>query len=730
MMQTMLDFIRKYQRYFFIVVSIFVIGSFCFFGINTQGGPNVQKVKDVEVGKAYDGSKLMRSEIDQLTRMFGANFFNDGVVEKDFLETGMGLQLMLAHWDAISEDIETRFERFQKFKPYRHPSAPFLGVEAMWQQVLPEQKETFDAFKVASCDRQGLELLTRLCTNETRFPPSLMRRFLLQMQQQYSWVPRDPELERGDLTLFRCKTASDWFGPRFVELVAEFIHNSALVAKEQGYSVSREEARVDLFQNAAQLMQSKGASQEEAPEMIRQQFLMLGMSEAEAIKTWQKVLLFRRLFNDYGHSCMLDTKPFKQFFGFASKSTEVDLYTLPVKLADFDDVMQLQMYIDQVTSKKQTMHPLDLPTTFLKPEKVGAKELVQKRYFVEMARVDKAEVALSVPLAETWDWELKHFALLKQNFAELKGDKKPFDALEQVDASVRMKIDDFARLAIVDEKPEMIKQALEKAALEKTELTIPLAGPMALVGLENRGELLAKLEKGKTLDGYTQDQQNFYRIHVIDESPDLELMTFQQAAEQGVLSRLVDSKLQKAYESIRTQTPTLFQDEKGEWKAFADAKLEVGRTVYKDLVKTVGVSGRDLNQVVKDRLVHPMKTMLAHLQQGHEHLVRTSSEKPLEGLKPQINLADQWLLDKSSVTLKLSEKTRCLDMGAFTKSKGDWSGVVLNSSGQPTLYHVKEQLAGDTSLEGKIQSSQNVLAKDAKRYLMAELLERFTGALD
>lgn len=725
----MLNFIRKYQRYLFIFVSVFVIGSFCFFGVNVERAPNVNKVKDIEIGKAVDGSKMMRSEIDRIANMLGANFFNDGVIEKDFLETGMGIQLVHAYWDELEEELSSRYLKFQTFKPYRHPAATFISVESMWEQILPEQKQLFDTFKTAPFNKQNVALLANLYLNEVRFPPSLMRRFLMQMQSQYSWVPRDYELERGDLSLFRCKEALDWFGPRFVDLISQLIYNSAIVAKEKGYLVTKQEARVDMFQNAASKLRAQNISEEEAKEIIQSQFHVLGMNENEAIAAWQQVLLFRRLFDDYGHSVLLDPHAFKQFFSFAGKATQVDLYTLPLNLSSFDDVMCLQEYIDQVANKKETMHPLALPTTFKTPSKMKAKELVQKRYFVELAFVTKEEVGLTIPLAQTWEWELEHFAALKRRFDVLKKEGKPFEILESVDEKMRAQIDDFARLAIVDEHPELIQGALEKASLVKTELRIPLAGPMTLKGLDHRTELLAKLSKGKTLDSYTQDQIHFYRIHVLDEASDLEVMTFEEAKEAGILSYLVDAKLENAYETVRLANPTLFQDEKGRWKSFKEAKEEIGRIVYADLAQKMDVKGRDLNAIVQNRLVYPMKEMLAHLKQGHEHLVRTEKLEETDGLKKRGTLVDQWLLDKQVVTLKLAEKSRCIDETAFFKDEGDWSDVITSQRGEKGLYHVKAQTREETNFEGKIQSAQNVLAKDAKRYLMSTLLERFSNAL-
>ena len=47
-----------------------------------------------------------------------------------------------------------------------------------------------------------------------------------------SWVSPDPSLERTDLFLFGYHFIEDWFGPRFIRLVSEFIINAARAAEQ------------------------------------------------------------------------------------------------------------------------------------------------------------------------------------------------------------------------------------------------------------------------------------------------------------------------------------------------------------------------------------------------------------------------------------------------------------------------------------------------------------------
>jgi hypothetical protein len=89
----MLDFFRKYQRYFFIVIAVVIVISFSFFGtFQTLNQPG--KIEDKVIGKTIDGSKMMKSDVDRMIRFLASdrndtalaekgvmpNFFNNGVI--------------------------------------------------------------------------------------------------------------------------------------------------------------------------------------------------------------------------------------------------------------------------------------------------------------------------------------------------------------------------------------------------------------------------------------------------------------------------------------------------------------------------------------------------------------------------------------------------------------------------------------------------------------------------
>src|ERR1700679_1097980 len=102
----MLNFFRTYQKYFFILITVAVVVSFLFFGTYSAMGSQEIALPDKKIGLGVCGKPLMQQELASLTRLIGSspfdgmaekggipNLLNDGVVEKDFLSTGLGVML-------------------------------------------------------------------------------------------------------------------------------------------------------------------------------------------------------------------------------------------------------------------------------------------------------------------------------------------------------------------------------------------------------------------------------------------------------------------------------------------------------------------------------------------------------------------------------------------------------------------------------------------------------------
>ncbi|MCB1085321.1 MAG: hypothetical protein KDK60_04395, partial [Chlamydiia bacterium] len=231
------------------------------------------------------------------------NFFNDGVIRKDLLGAGLGGQLAFAYFGELKEELEERRLHHQDYQPYVHPFAPFISLENLWGQILPSQKVNLDRFLSGEKEMtpDAFQLLVDLYLGESTFPPHMVREYLLFQEKHYQWVQPDPALSRRNLGLFHAASLEDWFGPKFVELAAQFVINGAKIAKERGYKVSYEEAKVALFKNgqkaAETQMRKEKVSDEEMGKLWHDVLLYLGMNEKEMVSLWQEVMLFRRLFD-------------------------------------------------------------------------------------------------------------------------------------------------------------------------------------------------------------------------------------------------------------------------------------------------------------------------------------------------------------------------------------------------------------------------------------------------
>jgi len=150
----MLNFLRKHQRIFFIVITIAIVISFCFFGTYSTLG-NREEIPDKEVVRGINGSPIMHQELSALCRLIEnspfdhangdnrtlPNFFNDGVIEKDFLATGLAVMLAKNYFNELKPDLDLRMEKIHQFRPYVHPRAMQISAEGAWTRFSPSLLE-------------------------------------------------------------------------------------------------------------------------------------------------------------------------------------------------------------------------------------------------------------------------------------------------------------------------------------------------------------------------------------------------------------------------------------------------------------------------------------------------------------------------------------------------------------------------------------------------------------
>ena len=738
----MLHYLRKYQKIIYLFVTVIIVISFSFFG--TYNSMNQQDPRAETAFVSRDGRKISKGELEEMVSflktdahdkwvfggMWGPNFLNDGILQKDLMETGMAEVLMSHFSDQLKDDLDPKLQKEKHFRPYAHPEANFLNAQSAWNLFSPELSTHLNALKLAdhATSKKALQDRIHLFLAERKFPAPFLAQVLSYQQKQYSWLPQDPNLQTADLSLFGYHTIEDWFGPQFLRLSAQLIINGAAVAKENGLQVSKEEALVDLqklaAQSYAQNKQNPRIAALSLTEYYNEQLRILGIDQAKAVKIWQQVLLFRRLFDAVGSYAIVEALPFQKFHDFAKESATVTLYQLPesLRLNDLTSLQQFETYLDQI-AKRDSKNPLALPTTFLTVDQVqkNAPDLVQKRYLVTLAHLDKTQLHARVSIKETWAWEVdpKNFAVLKKLYPAL-GNKETQSTEERLalldgqDDSLRKSIDHFAREQILLSHPEWINEELSKR--EGSEVVITLSenlGGAPLVGLKNRKRLMGKLDalsSEETLTGFSQDEKNIYNITLLDRSKTFEILTFEEALSRGALTALVEKKLTFAGKSKEERSKELLQPILKE--------IQANKSVPKSLIPDLAAAYRFQNSLDDAK---------RSLQQGnHEGIVYTAALAKEEGkLDPREPLQTQWQLRAKQITQARSDKTQVIDLNlALSLKDQEFSSVAPLKGGGVAFFKLDEKGSlKDQEVEKEANLARATLAQAAQRAYLLRLLE-------
>lgn len=473
----MLEMFRKYQRSLMIVVSVFLFASFLFFG--TQGAIDAAPtLQDHTIGTLVDGSDLSYLEVQRLSRFLdtdryttrgGAshemNLCNDGVIRKDILQTEVGLILAREYFTGLKADLDEKLGRAKRFSSYSHPEIAQISVKNIWDHFIPEMEGEIEKLKNQNDSSietfAQLQILREL---ESRLHPEMLRRILIHQNRQANPSMIDERLGSIDLGLFGFHKESDWFGKSFVHLVSQFICNVAQLAKTKGYEVSLVEAKGDLIHQYQQSMEMLNPDQQRSLGSFQSHLRSLGFHENEAAQVWQKVLLFRKFFQEVGEAAFVDHQCMKELKNYSHQKALIDEFKAPICLKNDQDRALLHSYILAIGEEIE----MGLPKKLKPLEKIAKThpELVQSQVEAEVALVDLEQLALRIKLLDLWSWQKEHWHSLAKKFS-LPEKGEPMATLDSLPINTRLEVDQYSRLKLLNEHPEWIDVALMDAKLEK-----------------------------------------------------------------------------------------------------------------------------------------------------------------------------------------------------------------------------------------------------------------------
>lgn len=727
--------------------------------------------------KAIDGSEITRSREEDMANfiatdggdksvygnVWGSNFLNDGVIRKDFFQTGLAQVLVKFYQADLRDDLQKRLAKEKKYRLYTHPQARFIGVENVWNYFMPEAANDFQTLKVVqnATDPEAFNARVRLFLSQDRLPASTLKQILRYQEKQYSWLMPDPNLEQMDLSLFGYRNLEEWFGPRFTHLVSQFIINAAILAEEKGYRVSDAEVMADLVRSTeVSYQQNKnnpylGVATPE--EYFNEQLRRLSMDKMRAINVWRQVMLFRRYFQDVGNAVLVDTLAYQKFNDFANQAMTVDLYHLPtdLRLSNYTALQNFEIYLNAVS--KAPKDPLALPTVFLSPAEIAKNypELVQKRYLLESAQTGKKHLQSRAGVRETLNWQLddNNWVVLKKQFPEL-GVKKDSSrearlaALEGLDSMTLAKVDSYARSALVDAHPEWLERGLEGARAEVKIVGLSLEGGQAPFSGVNKREQRQKLARlldqaplnqlDPSISAFTADQQTYYRIKVLGRDEQPSVLTFAEANANGSLDEIRNRLLEAHYLAIREQNPSLYQKEDRSWKNFeavrdlvADHYFEKTLNALQQLQKSGLGQGNSKDQVAALRFYSYLQQVKSQIEKDPfriNQFVRGDQETDLDQLLPRQALATQWLLERSIEKLGRNKPHESINFAeAFALPENTWSAISTSANGGLTFFQIKGKGAaseGQSAIAKQTQKAHQILSAEAQSLLMQHVLQQ------
>lgn len=739
----MLNFFRKHQKFFFFVVTFFVVVSFSFFG-TFKSYNSSSEVSAKVVGKAVDGSAVTDRELAALERMLTTdtekgglpNFLHGGYLEKVLLEPKIADNLVKEFFPMIQGDLDERLKRVQSHVPYAHPEAPFINSMEVWSTFAPKVKGAYQKLLLQKeATPETFALLEELYLEQKKYSGEFIRKMLQLQLKQYSWLREDPFLQQRNLDLFGFSSVKDWFGPKFIQLLSRCIVNGAAVAKEKGYRVSPKEARGDLLHNvitSAAKTYNQEISIKEASGYFFQEARLLGLEEKSAVDAWSKALLFRQLLDGVGEAVFHDPLLYDAFASFAASSAKIELYELPLelRLGSFYDLIKFQVYLEMTAPG--SAKSLDLPEKLLSVEAVEkvCPELVEEKVHLEMRSINLEELAQAVSLRETWAWQgdATHWTALQHEFEELEGalattPEARLEVLDGLEDALRVRIDQFSRMQMVKERGELLTEALAAAEPEKRWISFRSHGDVNLPiqGVKDPRALLARLKKEERIERFSEDGIHYYHLSVLEKGGAKQLLSFADAKNDEAFVKCVDHKLKEAYSKVRSKDPSKFQQKDGTWKPLSEVKETVGAYLFASVLREIEKVEKSDEKIsfsfYSSRRFAPfMKMLQARLARGEDISAWIEAGE-----------ATPWKLERREVEVSRGN-TRGLDAEKiFSLETGQWSQVETPENGALVFCKLLSRgEEGGSSVASLNEKGKALLSAEAKRIYFKELVDRIS----
>ena len=781
----MLGFFQKYQRFFFIFVTVIIVASFTFFGVFDTFVNTGKTIVDRQIGETFDGSPMMLLEVQRLSRFIATdaedmmshlhsspNLCNDGVIRNDLLRTGVSDLLVDSYFDVLQGDFTQRLERAKRYRGYENAEAPFLNAKFVWDRFMPSISKELEALKAEEeASILTFSHLSNLYLQQASCPPEFLKRVLMYYASQTPSAKPDPYLPYADLSLFGFHSLADWFGANFVDLSAQFILNVARFAEQKGHRVSLEEAKGDLLRNFQAAVKKQPAHQVTFSSHLRS----LGFDERGASEVWRSVLLFRRYFQGVAQATFVDQMPYRDFAAFARDISVVQKYEWPphLHLKTGQDLIEFQIYLHAIGGR---LNDLSLPSQCLALETIARQtpELVQTTYRMKVAQVSLEEVGLRASLKQILDWQMED-----QNWSSLAlvPDHKNFQRNLRPDFSTQQSAESDGNLHQVvelerkagEEKTGQILENFCGRVLEKAETREERFRCLEALPADKRKkiDLHARLEWAKKNTEAIDEQllstasvektvsvsQNWISLPGIGKSHELGALIELAANGDPEMKRLLERYSEKdktfyRFEAIETVAPMhvlTFEEARdlGVATLVADRFLEAEYKKIRSQFPTqfqVKEGEWKLFSSVKEEVARhvfgdlirkmggekePLAYYASHRLEVPAKEVLMALQKNPEGLASCENsIVNQFKCLKNECLVQRTTKDEWMREQVFIMMPNEWSPVYVPADGNVTFFYFERRQENQEPILEQISFGKEVIAADTQRYVTTTLLAK------
>lgn len=726
----MLAFFRRYQRFFFSIVTLVVVASFAFYG-TYSAFTHTQKESFKPAFTSSNGHVISQVEWDEMTLFlssdmydalstlspFSYNSLNPGVIRNTFLQKNLG-SLFVELFPGVFPGTFNRSKE-KNFKPYSHPHISFISIENIWRTFSPETLKAFESYNRLLRSHESISPVEEfqkkleLYQTQNRISPLLLRQILAMQENQNSWAPKDPYLARRDLALFGYHSAKDWFGIDFIRLIAAVIINASEIAEERGYRVSREEARAALqlqeekvFEQFQKTLKLPYKTPREFGVAVMQS---LGFQENSLVEMWQKILLFEKMERDVSEGQFACGCEFGSYFSEATMGYNIDLFqpseAFPVR--NIQDTAKLSLYLSLLTEKDSTgwKKPLSLENL----EEIHSPLLIRTYPLrVKKVSLDTLKGKISIKDLRSWQvgpgWDFTKKEVPSLSSYDKADPQERLRAINLEEASVRKRLDNTSRAEIVMQRSAPYEKFLKETPFEEVDLALSFhtTDPI-LEGIDSKEEIQKLYQFLETSDKsfiLEPKEHLLYSIEKRGEPSPLRRMSYTEAVSNGTLNALLQENYQ-SQNSGENFDDFLVNTHKGMLTRIRDQYnlKTIDQAIYWYLY--------DLYKPLYNEII-------GSSQEGGE-----SKESPFQ---------EQFRLHKKSATLDLMhqnhfEKISVNDLRAM--EEGEWSSLMHDKDGYIWFYKLVKKSPDLGAEKTFLQTIHDARGEEALISLMRSLIDRF-----